>query len=364
MEARNPKSILKRRDSTADAAGTGVARPQQETLRPAAGIGDVARKAGVSTSTVSRVLNGIVSRASAETAERVQRAAAELGYRPAHPGRALRTSRTRLVALLIPDMTNAFYAAIAKSIEGSLVRDDYAMILCNTGEDPDVQDAYLAEMQAHRVRGIALLGAVASPGLAAAMERNTPIVFVNRKAPGGKGIFVGIDNYRAGFLVADHFVDQGYRDCAALHGPLLSPASRERFAGYRDRLAECGVALAEGRALETQLTIEDGYRMAGILLTRDALPRAVFCGNDQIAYGLFRRCRELGLRVPQDVAVFGFDDNPLNDWLAPWLSTVHVPCREFGPAVSAALERLWAAPGLVQQNEVLLPYSIKIRESG
>ena len=352
-----------RRNSKADPdAGAASVRPGP---RMAAGIEDVARQAGVSISTVSRVLNGIASRASIETAERVRLAAATLGYRPAQTGRALRTNRTRLVGLLIPDMTNAFYAAIAQSIESSLVEGDYAMILCNTGEDAAIQDAYLAEMRAHRVRGIALLGAVASPGLQAAGEYQTPIVYVNRKAPDGGGIFVGIDNYGAGRAVADHFVDQGYRDCAALHGPAHSPASRERFAGYRDRLAERGCALSVPRAIEAKLTMEDGYRASAELFAQGRPPRALFCGNDQIAYGTFRRCRELGLRVPQDVAVFGFDDNPLNDWLAPWLSTVHVPYDEFGPAVKQALERLWAVPGGVAPTaEILLPYSIKLRESG
>jgi len=340
-----------------------------------AGIDDVARRAGVSISTVSRVLNGITSRASVATAERVRQAAAELDYRPAHLGQALRTNRTRLVALLIPDMSNAFYAAIAKSIEASLVESDYAMILCNTAEDPRVQDNYLAEMQAYHVRGIALLGAVASPGLAALKRRRVPIVYVNRKAPDGSGLFVGIDNYAAGRDIADHFLDEGHRDCAIIAGPSHSPASRDRLAGYRDRLAERSAPLDPGYVVEAALTMEDGHRAATRLFERSPRPRAVFCGNDQIAYGTFRRCHELGLAVPGDVALFGFDDNPLNAWLAPWLSTVHAPYEVFGPAVREALERVWAAldgpmgvgDGPMEDGptgEILLPYSMVLRESG
>jgi LacI family transcriptional regulator len=327
------------------------------------GIAEVARRARVSIATVSRVMNGVSRKASAETVERVLRAADELGYRPAHPGRALRTRQTRLIALLIPDLTNAFYAAIAKSIEASLAQQDYAMILCNTDEDPAAQDRYLAEMQAHRVRGIALLGAVATPGLALAMRRDTPVVFVNRKSPSGPGIFVGIDNYAAGQAVARHFLEQGYTECAAIHGPLWSTASRARFEGYRDALKAAGRKLKPCHTLEAALTMEDGLWAARRMLGCSPRPQAVFCGNDQIAYGVFRHCRELSLRVPDDIALFGFDDNPLNEWLAPWLSTIHVPSHDFGPAVLLAFKQLWEPQEGQPVRDILLDYSMMLRGS-
>lgn len=308
-------------------------------------------------------MNGVSRKASTETVERVLRAADELGYRPAHPGRALRTKQTRLVALLVPDITNAFYAAIAQSIELSLAGHDHAMILCNTDENPTAQDRYLAEMQAHRVRGIALLGAVATPGLALAVQRTTPILFVNRKPPGGNGVFVGIDNYAAGQAVARHFLEYGYADCAAIHGPLWSTASRARFEGYRDTLRGAGVALKPSRMQEAALTMEDGLRAAQEMLAGSPRPRAIFCGNDQIAYGVFRHCRALSLRVPQDIALFGFDDNPFNEWLAPWLSTIHVPHQEFGPSVLEAFQRLWEPQNGQPPSDILLNYSLMLRGS-
>jgi LacI family transcriptional regulator len=330
--------------------------------RPRARIEDVARRAGVSIATVSRVLNSQPNRASAATAERVRAAAAALSYRPAHAGRALRLQQTRLIALLVPDTTNAFYAAIAKSIEASLTAQNYAMILCNTAEDPELQDAYLAEMQAHHVRGVALLGAVPSPGLDAAIRAGLPVAFVNRRSPIGGGIFVGIDNEAAGRAVADHFVAHGFSDCAVIHGPLNSSASRGRFEGYCERLQERGIVLPADRILGAALTMSSGYEMARRLLQPPSFPRAIFCGNDQIAYGVFRRCRELALCVPSEIALFGFDDNPLNEWLAPWLSTVHVPHDQFGPAVSRALNQLWSEPGR-DCPEILLDFSIVLRGS-
>lgn len=345
-------------EADAQSTARAIARPAGRSI----GIQAVAERAGVSIATVSRVLNGIKSKANEETEARVRLAADELGYRPAHAGRALRLRQTKLVALLIPDISNAFYAAIAGSIESSLRARDHTMILCNTNEDPRLQDFYLEEMQAYHVRGIALLGAVDSPGLAAALADKLPIAFVNRKPPCGGGVFVGIDNHAAGRAVASHFLSRGYRDCAVIHGPLHSSASRERFEGFLSALREAGAAPAGPNIVSGGLSLEGGYAAARLLLKAERHPRAIFCANDLVAYGLFRRCRELGLAVPRDIAVMGFDDNPLNDWVAPWLSTVHIPYDAFGIAVTEALVRIWDGAGEPEAAEPL-PFSLRLRGS-
>jgi LacI family transcriptional regulator len=328
-------------------------------------VDDVAALAGVSVATVSRVVNEkALKRASPTTVAKVRKAIAELNYRPMRAGRVLRTLESHLVALLIPDITNAFYSAIAHSVELAIRDLGYAMILCNTDESPDLQDAYLEEMQSHLVRGVFLLGAVDSPGLRRAAANGLPIVYMNRKAPPGlSGPFVGIDNHAAGQAVADHFLRQGYRHCGAIHGPLQSSASRERFEGYRDRLARASAPLGAGDVRGGGLTIESGYSAAVELLGSPSRPRAIFCGNDAMAYGAYRRCRELDLKVPGDVALFGFDDNPLNEWLAPWLSTVHVPHARFGPAAATLLRTISDQNGAEPPQTVLLPFRPVLRAS-
>jgi LacI family transcriptional regulator len=335
------------------------ARPQRVR------IDDVAREAGVSISTVSRVVNGVANKVSADTLARVRTIIADMDYRPARIGRALRTAQTQLVALLIPDTTNTFYAAIANSIEAAMSGTGYSMILCNTGENPAVQDHYLDEMEAHMVRGLALLGAVDSPGLRKMAQRNVPIVFVNRKPPSGiYGPFIGIDNRKAGGDIAHHFLERGFRPCAAIHGPLFSSASRERFEGYRDTLAQGGQPLDGQFMRGAELNMQSGYAAATALLGGRKKPRAIFCGNDLIAYGAFRRCGEQGLAVPGDIALFGFDDNPLNEWIAPWLSTIHVPYDSIGASVKTELQRLWDGKGALRRVEQrLLPYQIQLRSS-
>ena len=348
---------------------TRAPRTRKTGLQPSAsgngrgvGIQAVAQRAGVSIATVSRVLNGIKSKANEETEARVRAAADELDYRPAHAGRALRMRQTKLVALLIPDISNAFYSAIARSIESSLRLRDHTMILCNTNEDPDLQDFYLEEMQSYHVRGVALLGAVDSPGLQRALWQGLPIAFVNRKPPRGGGVFVGIDNRAAGRASGEHFLRRGFDRCAVIHGPLFSSASRERLEGFISAVTEAGRPPAASHILHGGLSIEGGYAAASTLLVAEPFPRAVFCANDLVAYGLYRRCRELGLKVPGDIAVLGFDDNPLNDWVAPWLSTIHIPYDAFGAAVTDALVRMWEG-GDASHAAELLPFSLRLRGS-
>lgn len=327
-------------------------------------IEDVANGAGVSTATVSRVLNGVKNKASAATRARVLQTVGELEYRPVRVGRALSMMQSPTVALLTPDTNNAFYASIADAVQTALNSTGKAMILCNTREQPALQDAYIEEMRSHLVSGIALLGAVPSPGLEHALADDIPFVFVNRRSPfpGANG-FVGINNYAAGGDIARYFIGRGYNRLAAIRGPMTSSASRDRFEGFRDVLDAAGMTLAPDYICDSDLTIQSGYRQAAKLLVGRHRPRAIFCGNDPVAYGVYRLCGELGLRVPDDIALFGFDDNPLNEWLAPWLSTVHVPAVELGQRVAELLSGSRPSFDAQQITERLVPYRLIIRSS-
>lgn len=334
-------------------------------------VTDVAARAGVSIATVSRVVNhgaGAHSGVAPDTRRRVREAIEELGYVPSQAGRTLRTQASDLVALLIPDITNAFYSAIAHSVEVALRGMGYSMILCNTDEDPDLQDKYLEEMQEYQVCSVMLLGAVETRGLRRAIRAGVPMVFINRHAPEGARMpFIGIDNFAAGGAVARHFLTRGYEPIGVIHGPLYSTASRERYEGFCRTLEAGGLSLVQDFVAAGSLTIDSGYTAAERMLRGSRRPAAVFCGNDLMAYGAYRRCRDLGLRVPDDVALFGFDDNPLNDWLADWLSTVRVPYDRFGPAAAELMGRVLdsdTAESAAAAEEIVLPYQLVIRDSG
>lgn len=312
--------------------------------RAGASLAMVAARAGVSPATASRVLNGVANKASAATIERVRAAVAELGYRPGGVGRALRRRESRIVGVLAANLANPSMAAMAASIEWALRDEGLVMALCDTHERADVQDEYLREMRAQLARAVVLIGAVDSPALAEARAAGDALVFVNRPDPGDPSSpYVGIDNVAAAAEIADRLLERGVRRLGVLHASLERTAAYWRLSGLLGRLSAAGVATgavprASGPGLDH---IAIGYRGMGELLESPDFPRVVVCFSDLLAYGAYRRAREAGLDVPGDVAFFGFDDNPINPWIADWLNSVRVPADRFGPAVVATLRRLW-----------------------
>jgi LacI family transcriptional regulator len=314
-----------------------------------ASIADVARAAGVSIATVSRIVNGTTGKASAATVARVQATIAQVGYRPTGAGQALRKGQSRLVAVLAANLANPAMAAIAASIETALRDVGLAMVLCDTHDNPDLQDEYLSEMRAQAVRATVLLGAVRSKQLANAMAGAgagaAPLLFVNRRCPIDKtAAFVGIDNQAAGAAVAKALharVPKGA--LAVVHGSLESSATAERIAGFRRQLQALGRSVLDvdlPAALGSD-HLALGHAATAKLLAQPVRPAAIFCASDLIAYGAHRRLREAGIAVPEDIVLIGFDDNPLNDWIAPWLASVRVPYAAFGPAIVAMLGEMW-----------------------
>lgn len=321
-------------------------------------IAEVSSRAGVSKATVSRVMNGITSKVSAGTRKRVLEVVGELGYRPSRAGSTLRQGRSNIVAVLVPDPANAYHAAVATSVEQELRQQGKVMLLGNTHEDPRVQDELLREMRAMLVAGIVLLGAVASPMLEECVAAGLPVVFVNRRSPlADSAPYVGIDNEKAGWAVARHFARRRHRQIAVLHGPLTSAATRGRVEGFTAAVA----ALLPEATVQARLVSLDrqrsGYAIMNRILRDGTPPDALFCTTDEIAYGAGKRCLEHGLRLPDQLEIFGFDGNPLNEYVAPWLSTVSVPYRNFGPAVTEVLRQLWSPPsGSDGAPEVILPF--------
>ena len=310
-----------------------------------ASIGDVARRAGVSIATVSRIVNGKTGKASPATIARVKATIAAVGYRPTGADQALRKGQSRLVAVLAANLANPTMAAIAASIETALRDVGLAMVLCDTLDRPDLQDEYLAEMRAQAVRATILLGAVRSAKLAGAFASEAPLLFVGRRCPiDAAAPFVGIDNFAAGAAVA-HALHQALPRgrFALIHGSLESSATADRIAAFRQEAARLGRRLAAADILteagRDHLAI--GYEAARRLLSAGPPPAAIFCASDLIAYGAHRRLREAKIVVPRDVMLVGFDDNPLNDWIAPFLSSVRVPYAAFGPAIVEMLGQLW-----------------------
>lgn len=298
-------------------------------------IAAVARRAGVSIATVSRVVNGIGNKASAQTVERVRSAIAELDYRPSSAGKSLRLKRSHMVALLAPNLANPAMATTAASVETALRERGLVMVLCDTHDRPETQDEYLREMKAHQARAIVLLGAVESPLLERFRDGPTPLIFVNRRDPGHPGsAYVGIDNAAAGRDLAAHCLARGLLRPAIVHGPLSSSATRDRVEAIVAGFAAAGHPVSADHVVSPAARdhLELGYQAADALATRGADGDVVVCASDLIAFGVRRWWRERRPDRPMPVFV-GFDDSPLNDWVAPWLTSIRIPYEAFGPTI-------------------------------
>lgn len=321
-------------------------------------VRDVARLSGVSTATVSRYFGGKADAITPKTLERVKKAAEELGYTPSEIGRSLRLARSRVVVMMVPDATNHFTADVAASVENALKEFGLSMVLANASENAEQQDRLLADAQGLRAIAIVLQGAIDTPRLRDVCDRQNNVIFVNRlPAEGIIAPYVGVDNYAAGFAVGEYFAKREYRNCVAIHGPRNYSGSAERLEGF---IAGYGSANPI-RQVESPYTMEAGYEHGRRLFDEEGVKLSIFCGNDMIAYGVHRAAMEAGLRVPDDIVLMGFDDNRLNDWLAPWLSTVSVPAADFGPAIARLID------GRPESNssaeKIILPFKIKLRNS-
>jgi LacI family transcriptional regulator len=318
-------------------------------------LSTVANLAGVSISTVSRIVNGETKRASAATVERVLAAIDASGYRTNPVGRALRRRQTQVVAVLAANLDNPVMATIAASTEAALREAGYVMTLCDTHDRPELQDEYLDAMRAQMVRGYVLIAAVPSSGLAELTATDTPIVFVNRRNPHGSGLFVGIDDRAAGIACADRLIAQGCRRLAVIAPKYRSSASTDRVAGFLERLGEQGlppenIRFTEG---EGRSHLDVGYDAAARILSDGFRPDAILCVSDQIAYGAHRRALEFGVPVPEDCTLMSIDGSPLNAWVAPWLTSIVIPYRRYGAEIVAGLTSIWEG---TPATEHLLPF--------
>lgn len=323
----------------------------------------VAHRAGVSIATVSRIINGQLDRASKATVARVHKVVREMGYVPNSVGRALQRRANRIVAMLSPNLDNPAMAAIAASTEAALREAGYVMVLADTHDRADLQDFYLRAMRAQFVQGYVLVSAVSSAELSAFVARGEPVLFVNRRNPEGKtGAFVGIDNRAAGAEAARFFLSHQVGRPAVVHSSLSSSAIADRVEGFVGELARAGVPRSQIRRASAPglAHLEIGYAAARALVAQHGWPKGLLCVSDLIAYGVHRFATEDGISVPERCMIVGIDDNPLNRWLAPWLSSVHIPYEDFGAAIVRQLKTIWS--GRTPPDE-LLPHRLIARDA-
>ncbi|GGR79448.1 LacI family transcriptional regulator [Streptomyces humidus] len=323
-------------------------------------VADVARRAGVSTASVSRALSG-ADGVSAAVRERVVAAAQALGYRPNTVARSLRTTRTQTIGLIIPDMVNPFFSELAWAIEEAAHEHGYSVILCNANEETDRQDGYIELLLARRVDGLLLTPVLEeSEALRAVARQGVPMVFVDRSLASMEAPVVRADGSLAISQLVDHLVDLGHERIAVITGPQATVTGRERLAAFRTAMRARSLDLPDELVRFGNFQADSGRRAAVELLDLDEPPTAVFAIDNLMTLGVFQEMRRRGLRIGSDIAVAGFDDPPWFQLLDPPLTTVSQPVTRMGAlAVDMLLEAINA--GSVESH--LLDCALVIRES-
>ncbi|TCK21665.1 LacI family DNA-binding transcriptional regulator [Pseudonocardia endophytica] len=316
-------------------------------------ISDVAFRAGVSTATVSRAFNG-KSTVDPALAERVFRAATELDYRPNSLARNLRRQATTVLALIVPDVENPYFTAVARGVEDCALSAGYSVVLCNSDGDPDKERRYVDVALQERMAGVVLSPTAAGVGVTALRERRTPVVVVDRMPPDAAVDQVSVDGRTAACEATTHLLAEGYRRIACLAGPNGGTAAHDRLDGFRDALRTSG--RGDGGGLGWQA---DGHGASGALqaarrfLADDEPPDAVLATDSATAIGVLEAMAERGLLAGRDVGVVAFDDGPWGRVLDPALSVVVQPARRIGSEAAGLLLQRIAEPERPAERIVL-----------
>jgi LacI family transcriptional regulator len=328
-------------------------------------IRDVARLADVHPGTVSRALNEQTrALVNPETAERVIRAAQELGYRPNPIARGLKTNRSFTVGVLIPDLTNPLFPPIMRGIEDRLSNAGYTLLTVNTDNDPERERRHVDALVARQVDGfIAATARLHVDLLAEVAAGGTPIVLVNRSLEDGSLPAVTVDDRQGIRLAVEHVVALGHRRVGHVGGPQNVSTGHQRHLGFLDAMQAAGLEPSPERiSFSTAFSEREGARACEELLTREPSTSAIVAANDRLALGCYDTLEAHGLSCPDDVSVVGFNDMPFVDRLHPPLTTVRVPQREIG-TVAADLLLAQLTDGNEAARDILLEAQLIIRGS-
>jgi LacI family transcriptional regulator len=321
-------------------------------------IKDVAARAKVHASTVSRVLNPETrSMVSAEVAEHVSRIAAEMGYTRSKLAYGLRTGRTLTIGVVIPDLTNPMFPPIIRQIERTLVRDGYTAILADSDNNLENERNIVESLKSRNVDGLILATAHRTDSVvSAAAEEGIPLVLVNRTIDAHTVTAVINDDSHGIELAVDHLVELGHKRIAYLGGPQDTSTGHDRYLAFKKQLRSCKFNSDPKLIVNRKaFTEKEGYR--GFLSIYNKGPKftAVVAANDLLALGCFDALEELGLRCPDDISITGFNDMPLMDRLSPSLTSLHIPHDEIGVHAAELLLETIRNPDTPVRTINLLP---------
>lgn len=324
-------------------------------------IRDVAREAGVSVATVSRTFSG-AQHVRPEARERVMATARKLGYRPNAVARSLRAQNTGTLGLVIPNVKNPFFTAVARAVEDAAREWGYSLMLCNSDENPDKEAEYLEVLLEKRVDGMIVSPArSASPHLEEVTRGGVPMVFLDRYVRGVEAPVVRADGRRAVDRLVEYLVGLGHERLSIISGPPETVPGAERLRAFLEGAEVRGVPVAPECVRVGDFRRESGARAMRELLNLDEPPTAVFAANNLMTLGALQTLHGAGVRIPDEVSLAGFDDVPWFELLAPPLTAISQPVSELGAAAARMLPRM--VEGKEKPSSLILEAELVVRGS-
>jgi LacI family transcriptional regulator len=327
-------------------------------------IRDVAKSAGVSTATVSHVINQ--SRfVSPAVVRRVQRVIKTLGYQPNALARSLRNRNTSTLGLVLPDSSNPFFAEVARGIEDYAFKQGYNVIFGSSEGDLEKEKIYLRVFLEKQVDGVIFVAAGESAqNIRQVLSERLSLVVVDREFKNVVADYVTADNRHGGFLATEHLIRLGHRVIACIAGPSAATPSADRVTGYRDALKAHSIRFDSRLVKRGDFQPASGFAVTQSLLAKSGpRPTAIFACNDMMALGALAAIGKMGLRVPRDVAVIGFDDIALASFTSPALTTIQQPKNEMGKLAAQILIERIKNPKIEKNQRHLVPVKLIVRDS-
>ncbi|HEU5140089.1 MAG TPA: LacI family DNA-binding transcriptional regulator [Bacillales bacterium] len=292
-------------------------------------IGDVAELAGLSRATVSRVMNHHPY-VSEEKRKLVHEAMHQLGYAPNSLAKRLRTQTTETIAVLIPRISNPFFSSLVEAMEIKAAESDFQLIVCQTRSDKQRELVYLDWLKTKQIGGVILASSENSWEVIKGYTEFGPIMFCNEYPPNTDVPIVCMDQYQGGYLGTRHLIERGHQQIACCFGSSHITNTSDRQKGFLHALEESGLSMNDKWWFRNALEIQDGKKIFHQMMEMDNRPSAIFTGSDEVAAGIIKEAKTYGAKIPNDLAIVGYDDQPIAELMDPGITTIHQPSQEIG----------------------------------
>jgi DNA-binding LacI/PurR family transcriptional regulator len=326
-------------------------------------IADVAKRAGLSRATVSRVINNYPYVAD-EKKQRVIEAMNELGYSPNSSAQRLRTQKTNTIAVLVPRLVNPFFAYLVEGLEMIAMENELQLLICQTKSDQEKELKFLELLKTKQVDGLIMTSIENEWEVVKSYLQFGPLLLCNDYHPKAEVPIVGLNQQHGSYLGTRHLIEKGHQKIAFCYGGTNTPLGDDREKGYLKALEEFGLTAKDEWRYYNDYSIEDGKRALRKFMSLKDRPTAVFTGSDEMAAGMLKEAKKYGLHVPEDLALLGFDDQPMASLLDPALTTIHQPAVDIGKkAMKVMIDMLNKKVVWNTKKVYELPIELVVRQS-